>query len=57
VVVTRGKPASVPWAGGPELRGSPSTDDIEGSIREDGSVIRATLPDAPPRDDSADFFD
>jgi len=57
VVVTRGTPTSVPWVTGPELRGRPSIDDIEGSIREDGSVLRATVPDAPTRDDADDFFD
>jgi alpha,alpha-trehalose phosphorylase len=56
VVVTRGKPSVVPWASGPALRGRPSIGNIEGSVREDGSVIRATVPDGP-RDDTSDFFD
>lgn len=56
VVVTRGRPSVVPWVSGPELRGRPSIDDIEGSIREDGSVIRATVPDAPTREDADDAF-
>jgi alpha,alpha-trehalose phosphorylase len=51
LVITRGTPTSVPWASRPELRGRPSLDDIEGSIREDGSVIRATVPDAPTWED------
>jgi len=57
VLVTRGTPVTVPWVSGPELRGRPSIGDIEGSIREDGSVLRATVPDAPTRDETDDFFD
>ena len=58
LVVTRGTPLTVPWASGPELRGRPSMSDIEGAVREDGSVIRATLPDAPSWDEAEDeaFF-
>jgi len=57
VAVHRGTPSRVPWVSGPELRGRPSIDDIEGSLREDGTVIWATVPDAPTWDDTDDVFD
>jgi alpha,alpha-trehalose phosphorylase len=45
VAVRRGAPAVVPLDGqGPRLTGVPSTSDLEGSRREDGSIIVASLP-------------
>jgi alpha,alpha-trehalose phosphorylase len=45
VAVRPGAPAVVPLDGqGPRLTGVPSTSDLEGSRREDGSIIVASLP-------------
>ncbi|GMA28610.1 glycoside hydrolase family 65 protein [Arenivirga flava] len=39
------RPTSVPLRGqGPHLEGAPTTSDIEGSLRRDGSVITASIP-------------
>jgi len=39
------RPVSVPLRGqGPHLEGAPTTSDIEGSLRQDGSVITASIP-------------
>lgn len=39
------RPVSVPLSGqGPHLVGAPTTSDIEGSLRQDGSVITASIP-------------
>ena len=38
-----------PWTGqGPHLTGVPSTSDLEGSRREDGSIIFASVPTPAP---------
>ena len=39
------RPVSVPLRGqGPHLEGAPTTSDIEGSLRQDGSIITASIP-------------
>lgn len=45
--VVRGEPLEVGLQPVPVLRGRPSVRDIVGAIREDGSVIRATVPANP----------
>ncbi|TNU76830.1 glycoside hydrolase family 65 protein [Miniimonas arenae] len=47
VVVDRGTTLTVPLRRFDERFGRPSVRDIEGSVREDGSVIRATVPSHP----------
>ena len=45
VPVRPGVPVTVPLDGqGPHLTGVPSTSDLEGSRREDGSIIFASVP-------------
>jgi alpha,alpha-trehalose phosphorylase len=54
VVVTGDAPVVVPLAPVLVLQGRPSVRDIEGSIREDGSVIRAIVPSYPVSDEAVD---
>ncbi|MFT4108414.1 glycoside hydrolase family 65 protein [Propionicimonas sp.] len=49
--VTRGQPLAVPLDPPPLLSGHPSVRDIVGTLREDGSVIQATVPSLPTFDD------
>jgi alpha,alpha-trehalose phosphorylase len=51
VVVTAEAPVVVPLAPVLVLAGRPSVRDIEGSVREDGSVIRAIVPSSPIADE------
>lgn len=51
VTVTRGGAVTVGVEGVPILKGKPSVRDIEGSVREDGSVVRATVPPHPMIDE------
>ena len=50
--VTRGAPLVVPLKAATVMVGRPSLQDIEGAVREDGSVLKATVP-ARPYDDEA----
>ena len=52
LIIRRGAPTTAPCVGGPRLRGAPSIRDIEGAVRQDGSIIRATVPTAPTSDDT-----
>ena len=56
VTITRGTTTTVPVAGVSRREGRPSVRDIEGAVREDGSVITATVPDHPemPEEESPD---
>lgn len=54
VTVIRGTPLSVPLEAPPQLEGRPSVRDIEGAVREDGSVIRATVPAHPTLHEGVD---
>ncbi len=56
VTITRGTTTTVPVAGVSRREGRPSVRDIEGAVREDGSVITATVPDHPemPEEQSPD---
>jgi alpha,alpha-trehalose phosphorylase len=47
VTVLRGTPLVVPLEAPPRLSGRPSVRDIVGAVREDGSVIQATVPAHP----------
>lgn len=47
VTITRGQPRTVPITATPTRAGKPTFRDIEGSRREDGSLITATVPDRP----------
>jgi alpha,alpha-trehalose phosphorylase len=51
VTVTQDAPVVVQLAPVPVLMGRPSVRDIEGSVREDGSVIRAIVPSFPVADE------
>jgi alpha,alpha-trehalose phosphorylase len=51
VTVTQDAPVVVPLAPVPVLKGRPSVRDIEGSVRVDGSVIRARVPSYPVADE------
>jgi len=44
----------VPLTPVPVLKGRPSIRDIEGSVRVDGSVIRAIVPSNPGGDEGSD---
>lgn len=50
--VTRGTPLVVPLEAPPRLSGRPSVRDIVGAVREDGSVIQATVPAHPSMEDA-----
>lgn len=52
VTVTRGTPLVVPLEAPPRLSGRPSVRDIVGAVREDGSVIQATVPAHPSMEDA-----
>jgi alpha,alpha-trehalose phosphorylase len=54
VTVTADAPVVVPLTPVPVLKGRPSIRDIEGSVREDGSVIRAIVPSNPGGDEGSD---
>lgn len=54
VTVTRGTPLVVPLKAAPVMVGRPSLQDIEGAVREDGSVIKATVPAHPYEGEAAD---
>ena len=51
ITVTTEAPVVVQLAPVPVLKGRPSVRDIEGSVREDGSVIRAIVPSYPVADE------
>jgi alpha,alpha-trehalose phosphorylase len=51
ITVTSDAPVVVPLAPVLVLQGRPSVRDIEGSVREDGSVIRAIVPANPGIDE------
>ena len=53
IVIGRGAPVSVALVAVPELTGAPTVRDIVGSVREDGSVIQATVPSHPTYDDGS----
>lgn len=57
VTLTRTQPLTIPLTPPPHLHGRPTIRDIEGTIREDGSVIIATVPDhpEPPTTDTANL--
>ena len=57
VAVTRDAPVVVPLTPVPVLVGTPSVRDIEGSVREDGSVVRATVPPHPMADEAQEATD
>ncbi len=50
--VTRDAPLTVPLPRPRRLEGRPSVRDIVGAVREDGSVIRATVPAHPSLEDA-----
>lgn len=52
VRVARGTPLVVPLEAPPRLSGRPSVRDIVGAVREDGSVIQATVPAHPSLGDA-----
>jgi len=54
VTVTADAQVVVPLTSVPVLNGRPSIRDIEGSVREDGSVIRAIVPSYPGADEGSD---
>jgi alpha,alpha-trehalose phosphorylase len=54
VTVTADAPVVVPFTPVPVLKGRPSIRDIEGSVRVDGSVIRAIVPANPGGDEGSD---
>ena len=54
VTVTADAPVVVPLTSVPVLKGRPSIRDIEGSVREDGSVIRAIVPSNPGADEGSE---
>jgi alpha,alpha-trehalose phosphorylase len=51
LLVTRDAPLVVPLESTPVLSGRPSVRDIVGAVREDGSVIQATVPAHPTFED------
>ena len=57
VAVTRGGAVTVGLTPPPFLEGKPSVRDIEGSVREDGSVVRATVPPHPMVEDQPEATD
>ncbi len=54
VTVTADEPVVVPLAPSLVLTGRPSVRDIEGSVREDGSVVRAIVPSYPGSDEESE---
>ncbi|MGC3995259.1 MAG: glycosyl hydrolase family 65 protein [Propionicimonas sp.] len=54
--VTREAPLVVPLDPPPLLSGQPTVGDIVGTLREDGSVIQATVPSLPSLDDVVDVI-
>ena len=57
VTVTRGGSVTVGLRPGPVLEGKPSVRDIEGFVREDGSVVRATVPPHPMVEEPVEAMD
>lgn len=57
VTVTREAPVVVQLRPVQRLLGTPSVRDIEGSVREDGSVVKATVPPHPMTDELAEATD
>jgi alpha,alpha-trehalose phosphorylase len=57
VTVTRGGAVTVGLTPVPFLKGKPSVRDIEGSVREDGSVVRATVPPHPMTEEPVEAMD
>jgi alpha,alpha-trehalose phosphorylase len=57
VTVTRAGVVTVELTPAPVLKGKPSVRDIEGFVREDGSVVRATVPPHPMIDEPAEATD
>ncbi|MGV8848890.1 MAG: glycoside hydrolase family 65 protein [Propionibacteriaceae bacterium] len=57
VTVTRGGAVTVGLTPVPLLKGKPSVRDIEGSVREDGSVVRATVPPHPMLEEPVEAMD
>ncbi len=51
-LVTRDRPLTVRLEPPPRLHGRPSVRDIVGAVREDGSIIRATVPAHPSLEDA-----
>jgi alpha,alpha-trehalose phosphorylase len=57
VTVTRGGAVTVGLKPAPVLAGKPSVRDIEGFVREDGSVVKATVPPHPMVEEPMEAMD